>query len=313
MNPSVTQQLLGNGCMALAAFLFLVPLQLVLFELRSKAMDGGAVFAVGLLLLSLWTLFVVGLVLVTASGGFDWLRLSRWAQYLLVTAAITGLLVVSSMRFETRMPEPNLLQVVFIKWPIQFVPLLTIALVVLSLNPQWWPNVPRQYVQWAWAFIAACCLVFWVGLLAYRLVTYQSATRAAHTVRAMANGYKSDVVRKAAIAKLRGDPPFITKLADKLRSISVQDGLDVVSIDTFSEGEKKQLALPVRSAMERVTQDTRREFRYIAKDRRKSMRKSVGREFNHIATQFASTGVDYRPAIHAFEATFDDPKTTEDN
>ena len=129
----------------------------------------------------------------------------------------------------------------------------------------------------------------------------------------MANGYKRDPVRKAAIDRLRRDPEIISKLAGPLESREVEQVLDVVSMATFSDDEKQKLALPVRSAMERVTQETRREFRHIPKDRRKNMRKYFRRQFNEIATQFAATGVDYKPAIHAFEATFDDPKTTEEN
>ena len=339
MNPSTTQQLVGNLCIAFAALLFFVPLQFLLFDLRGKSMDGGGFFAAAILLLSLWILFVVGLALVTASGGFDWLGLSRWALHTLVTLAITGLLVYACIRFETRMPEPTLLQVVFVKWPIQIVPLLTMALLGLSLNPQWLPSIPRLWVQWSWIVIAAACLVFWAGLLAYQVTTraVQTARALAHLTQGhsgleeknlaevasidpqtnfaglmdMANSYKSDTVRQAAIDKLRGDSACITKLANLLESKKVDEALDVVSMATFSDDEKQKLALPVRSAMERVTQDTRNEFRYIARDRRKNMRKYVGRQFNEIATKFASTGVDFKPAIHAFEATFDDPKTTE--
>ena len=39
----------------------------------------------------------------------------------------------------------------------------------------------------------------------------------------------------------------------------------------------------------------------------------VGNDCMAIAAKFASAGVDYKPAMHAFEATFDDAKTTEEN
>ena len=39
----------------------------------------------------------------------------------------------------------------------------------------------------------------------------------------------------------------------------------------------------------------------------------VGNDCMAIAAKFACAGVDYKPAMHAFEAAFDDAKTTEEN
>ena len=60
--------------------------------------------------------------------------------------------------------------------------------------------------------------------------------------------------------------------------------------------------------MERVTRETRKEFRHIPKDRRKAMRRWGNRLFTSIAAKLEGAGVDFQPALGAFDETFIKPE-----
>lgn len=72
MNPSQVLQTVGNVGVGLAALIYVLPLQLLLFEVRRKRDEGGSgVFAGLLLIVPMWLLLLVGLGCVSSSGGFD--------------------------------------------------------------------------------------------------------------------------------------------------------------------------------------------------------------------------------------------------
>jgi hypothetical protein len=78
MNSSNLQQLIGNICVAIATLIFLLPLQKLLSDwARKETSNDQWVTPTLFLLIPVWLLLMGGLLCVTASGGFDALRLRR--------------------------------------------------------------------------------------------------------------------------------------------------------------------------------------------------------------------------------------------
>ena len=98
MNPPAmpAYQTIGNICVAIAALVFLLPLQHLLWDYARKNLNNDQWVTPALfILIPLWLLLMAALLCVTASGGFDWLRLGRPALSALTVAATLSLAVVS--------------------------------------------------------------------------------------------------------------------------------------------------------------------------------------------------------------------------
>ena len=83
MSTSPLLQTIGNIGIGIAALLYALPLQYLLLELSRKRDDGGGALAGVLILVPMWLLLMAALLCVTASGGFDWLRLNSGWRYAL--------------------------------------------------------------------------------------------------------------------------------------------------------------------------------------------------------------------------------------
>jgi hypothetical protein len=337
MNSSPLLQTIGNICVGLAAFIYALPLQALLFELSHKRNDHGQGTIVGFfLLVPMWLFLLAALWFVTASGGFDGLRLSRRWLYPLLVAAILSMLALSILCFE--FPRHSSFTTRLIgRLPVYIFPVATMLLVVLNLNPNLAPNLPLKAIQIPWTICAVLALTLCGGYLSYRLVATGGNQIAglAHQFRwqgnldknnlaeipmlapqrpfgellKRTNEYESRAVREAALAPLRSHPDFVTQLVAELTEGSVSSGavnhaVATVDFASFTPEEQHRLALPARTAMERVTSETRKEFRYIPKDRRKAIRRWGNRLFTSIAAKLQGADVDFQLALAAFEETF---------
>lgn len=338
MNPTGFQQTLGNICVGLAAVLYALPLQLLLRELARKRDDGGGVLAGMLIIIPMWLLLTVALLCVTSSGGFNWIRINRTLLNVLTVLAALMMAALSFLRFEFARPA-SLVDKLIGGVPIHLFPLLTILLVVVSLNPRLTMGLPVQMVNVLWTVIAAIDLTVGGGFVAYKLLSKAGNQVAAvshnigwggevrrenlariplldptrdFTELVRLSGENSgDGVREVAMARLRLNPEFVTRLAAELTDATPSSGeaehaLEAVDFGTFTADEQKVLALPARSAMERITRYIREELRYFTKERRSGVQKQTGRLFKSVAEKLAGTGVDFQPAIRAFEQTLGD-------
>src|SRR5262245_20708245 len=132
-------QVVGNIILALATFLFVLPLQLLIGDVGRKRHDGGAVWGASVELGPLWILLLVALLLVVARGGFDWLGLKRGPQYLVAFASGGALLGVTFFSFMGKFEHPNQLPWAarpFLGWALYLLPLLTIAFAAIELSPE---------------------------------------------------------------------------------------------------------------------------------------------------------------------------------
>lgn len=339
MNPSPLAHTVGNVSTALAAILYALPLQYLLFELARKREDGGGALAGIFILVPMWLLLMTALLCVTTSGGFDWLRLGRGWLGALAVFAIIAMAIVSFARFET-VPNATRGTRLLVNSLINVLPLLTLLLVTINLNPRFAPGIPLKWVSLPWIICAGTCLTLGVGFVGYRMAA-AGGSRLRGIVHRLGNNSElsrqflatiptldpqrdftellrftddahSGAVREAALAQLRRHPDFAARLVTELTTATPSSGelnhaLDAVGFATFTPDEQKLLALPCRHAMGRITNYIRSELRYFTKDRRKGTQNWGNRLFPSIATKFAGTGVDFQPALTAFEKTFATP------
>lgn len=152
MNPSPLLQTIGNVCAGLATLIFLWPLQRFLWEwARREASNDQWVAPALYTLVPLWGLLMVGLLCVTASGGFDWMRLGRPALYALTIAAALALAVVSFV-FIALYIRPGFTPRALYSPVLYFVTFSTVLLVVLSLNQKLLPGISTMWLlrPWTW-------------------------------------------------------------------------------------------------------------------------------------------------------------------
>ena len=71
---------------------------------------------------------------------------------------------------------------------------------------------------------------------------------------------------------------------------------------TVQPADHARLAAGARSAIERITEEARREHRHIAKPRRRHMLNWGERLFRKVAVKLVSGGVDLEPAIARFRS-----------
>ncbi|HEX5221192.1 MAG TPA: hypothetical protein VFZ59_16635 [Verrucomicrobiae bacterium] len=328
MNSSA--QAIGNCCTGFAALIYALPLQHLLLELSRKKDDGGGVIAGLIILVPMWLLLLVALFCVTASGGFDWLRLNRSTLYLLTTMASLSLATISFLRFEM-LARPGLFDRIIQSAPIYLFPAATMLLVVFSLNPRFATSIPAQAYRLPWVIVASLSLTVCVGYLGYQLVSagkngwagvahrFRSNSEVAQKnlariptldpqrdfseLLSLADQFQSRSVRESAITRVREHPDFLERLVTELNTGAPDSALEFLNNATLSASEQQRLAPAARIAMERFTEKIQPELRYMPKDRRKALRRWGSSLFRSLAQKFVVTGVDFKPAIDAFDQT----------
>jgi hypothetical protein len=331
MNPSAPTQLIGNICVGLAALIYVLPLQLVLFEVlnkRNSQTDHGAgFFVVAGILIGMWLLLLVGVWCVIASGGLDGLRLARVWFYPLAFGAALSMLALSLLIFEFP-NHPNFLTRWSGRVPFYVFPVATMLFTVLVLNPRFTSSLPLAPVKFTWLIYAGLSLALCGGYLGYRFAVPalgRAASLASFLARRSetdreiiskiaaldpqrdftdllhwANQYQSRAVREAATDRLRSRPDFLEALAVTLASRSPERGLDFLPSATLSPDEQKRLALPTHTALERFIDDIPAP-NYMPSNRRKQLLKWGRKTFPVIAENFSATDVDFSQIMPTFE------------
>ena len=334
-------QITGNICVAIAALLYAVPLQILLWEFAHKRNDGpGGALAGLLILIPLWLLLLGGLLCVTASSGFEWVRVlcatvsggAGWLRFfmhpVLLTIAATFALAVVSFLFMGMTPQSGIMERILVCAPIYLFPFVTMLLVLLSLNPRLDLVVPLPVFRFSWIIFAALSLTVCVGFVGYRLVrtgvdSVAGITHGFHSagpsnakilakiptldpqhdfaeLLQRAQPFESRTVREAAAARLRTNPNFIEALAADLNSRGPSRSLAFVESATFSPDELAKLALPTRKAIERFTYDILPP-NYMTSQQRKKLLRWGKESLPALVKKFAGTDVDFAPTFAAYE------------
>ena len=330
MNPPslAPYQTIANVCVAIAALIFLLPLHYVLWDYaRKHVSDSSWVTPALYMLIPLWLLLMAGLLCVTASGGFDWLRLGRPALYVLTVAAALALAVVSFVLVGSYI-RPGFIPNFIFYVPLFLVLIGTMLLVVLSLDPQL--GISPQVVRLPWTIMAGLCLVGGVGFGGYWLATEgvggiariaqrlngpssqevlaEVATLDPQTgfddLLGYATRYASDDIREAATARLRSNPDFLERLASELENGNGERAVEFLYSATLTPAEQARLAGPARGAIAswvaRIPAPN-----YTTKKNFRDLRSWGTEMFSVLPGKFAGTGVDFTEVIADFNDKVD--------
>ena len=328
---------IGNGCLALASVLFFYPILPMLQESpRGHDSATGLMMGLATLLPPLWLLLSVALAVATARGSFDWLSVGRGLQYSLVLSACVAMGVVTwlsgSFRGEADEQIPWAARAV-IGWAVYILPLLTIGIGVVLVNPSLSELVPPRAVRVPLAFAGGLSLALCGGLAIEGLAAWskQNADRAQQAVarqserdeRILAevqrmdsdrdfprllnhtNEFESPAIRKAALKKVLAHPRFTEELTDSIRNGWADYALRFLESNDPPDGQT--LVEPVRAALLQEADWARGLMR-----REHTLRDG---DFDYRATRllkvverFRKYGADYVPAVRAFRQALDEPR-----
>ena len=333
-----THQVIGSVCVAIAAVLFLLPLQFLWWHYAGKHEQTNDWMRVVLpVLMVLWLLLMVALLCVTASGGFDWLRLGRPALYVLTVGAAVALAAVSFALIGSYI-RPGFIPSSLFSPPLYVLHLATFALVILSLHPALELGAFLPAVRWLWTIAAGLSLILCLAVGGYfatqmsgdvlRAVTRgqahdneQAKVNLAkiptldpqhdfNDLLGLANQRQGQEVFVAATARARTHPNFLSTLAAALEG-GEGTALEFVFDATLSPTELKQLAKPTRTAIELFTKGVS-DARRMSAIGRWQLRRFGTKMISGLAKKFADTDVDFAPALARFEKAFDSPKRDDD-
>lgn len=321
-------QTLGNICGGLATGVVLLLMSRLLSGFANKfPSDNQWVPSALLVVIPLWLLLMGALLCVTASGGFDSLRLGRPALYALTVAAAIALAAVTLLAVAMYIRPGFTPRGLYVP-VIYLVPLSTVLLVVLSLNASLAPGMPIQWVRVPWTIFAAVSIVGGVAFvgqwtlrgglggvmsLAYRMRNPGPSSDAIQAQLSTLDPQRdfdellrhtgpgeSRAVREAVTAKLRANPQFIEALAATLNARDSGSGLGFLYSATLSSAEQRALALPARNAMQRFTNDIPAP-NYMPPERRKQLRRWGRETLPVIIEKFEGTDVDFSKIMPDFE------------
>lgn len=327
MNSAALPKIIGNASTVIATLIFLFPLQKLLANFADKHVNNDDWTASALaILIPQWLLLMGALLCVTATGGFDWLKLGRTALYVFAIAAAIALATVSFV-FVALYIRPGFTPRILYVPVIYGVTIATVLLVALSLNQKLVPNLPTEWLRWPWVVFTSLSIVASVLLFGYQIRhinlggVFNFAYRFAHLgpstsetlakVAALdpendftrlldrANHFERREVQEAATARLRSHPKFIERLSDELQSGYAEPALTFLRDAALTPEEQKALARPARRALERWVNELPAP-NYTTKKRFKELR-SWGKDvFAVIPGKFSATGVDFGPVLDEF-------------
>jgi hypothetical protein len=324
-------QTIGNLCLTLAGIIYLLPLQHLLLEVARKRDDGGAAIAGILVLGPMWLLLLVGMILATAQGGFDVLPLRRGLQHALIIAVTLALAVATFVSFTAHFRTGWGTRLT-LGLPIYLVPLITLALVALVLNPGLAARFPVGAVRIPWLVLGCLSLagcVLYVGFAAARR-TAGAAAQIAHTagnnskveadvlariptldpeleffslLSNAAHG-SSPEIRASATERLRTHPGLMPRLIEELGKSDPTTAITFAATTELAAEERRELARPLHAAMENYGAHIHDRLRFYPKDWLRQQR-AWGREtYPKINSKFAGTGVDFASLPGAFDQAF---------
>lgn len=320
MNPTTPQQVIGSISAGAGTLLLLLRLQPFLSEwARKETSSDRWVTPAWYILAPVWVLMMVALLCMTASGGFDWLRVGRGKLYLLTVAAAFALAMASYLFIGLYLRPGFTPRVLYSPFPYLIL-FSTLLLVVGSLNQRLVPGISVQWLLRPWTWLTALSLVgslvfsgHWIannggrGLsaIAMRLIVLLPATgeELAQVDRLDPKGDfegllrratrdEKPAVRAAATARLRSDPEFLERLAGMLDSGYADVALSFVRDAELTPAEKARLARPALNALGRWVNSAPAP-NFTTSDHLRRTRRFGDELFRVLPEQFAGNGVDF--------------------
>ncbi len=320
MHPSTSQQIIGSLSAGLAVLLFLLRLQPFLWEWARKETSSDQWVTPALYILApIWVLMMVALLCMTASGGFDWIRLSRPKLYMLTVAAAFALATASYL-FIGLYLRPGFTPRGLYSPFLYLILFSTVLLVVVSLNQKLVPGVSVQWLLRPWAWFTALSLVGslifsgqWIatngvpGLsgIAMRVIRMLPASEEELAQIAQldpendfdkllwsADRDEKPAVCEAATARLRSDPEFVDRMAVMLDSGFAEPALAFLRDAELTPAEKARFARPALNALGRWV-NSAPPPNFTTSEHLKRTRRFGDELFRVLPEKFAGTGVNF--------------------
>jgi len=328
--------ILGNILLSLAAFIYLVPLQIFLRQpIQHSGHAAGGVIAFVFATIPLWVFIFLAWCVLLARGQFDWLGGGRGWQFLVIFVTFLALTFVTSLAAMLR-EDPQIPWALrpVMTWGIYVLPLLAILASFALLNPSL--EIPVSVARWTLSFCGVAALIPSLGMGAQWLVWQEKRAVDAAEARvafedqnvrslvaevealdpikdlgrllghAAANRYEAP--RDLAVKKIQTHPTLQEELATKLTNEWSLETLGYLELNNAPDNAA--LAIPVRTALESLAP-------WIAREVSNSNHfwpetyTSETRMALAVADKFAPYGIDYLPAVKAWRSAFDHPNTKE--
>lgn len=320
MDPTTSQKIIGTISAGIASILFFVRLLPFLAEWIPKETHSDRWAAPAISILApIWGLMLVALLCMTASGGFDWIRLGRGKLYLLTVAAAFALAFASYV-FIAFYLRPGFTPRGLYSPFLYLILFATVLLVVVSLNQKHVPGISVQWLLRPWAWFTALSLVgslifagHWIANngvrgfsgVAMRAVRMLPASEEELAQIAQldpktdfgkllghANGDEKPAVCAAATVRLRSDPAFMDRMAVMLDSGFADPALAFVCAAELTPAEKARFARPALNALGRWV-NSAPPPNYTTSENLKRTRRFGDELFRVLPGKFAGTGVDF--------------------
>ena len=320
MNATTSQQLIGTSCAGIATLLFLLRLQPFLWEWARKETSSDQWVTPALYILApIWVLMMVALLCMTASGGFDWIRLSRTKLYLLTIAAAFALAMASYLFIGLYLRPGFTPRGLYLPF-IYLITFSTVLMVVVSLNQKLMPGLSVQWMLRPWAWLTALSLVGtlvfagrWIatngprGLstVATGIIVHLPASESelAEIARLdpmedfeklvrRAGGLEKPAIRVAATARLRSHPGFVDRMAAMLKTGYAEPALLFVRDVELTPAERSRFAGPALAALGSWVNQAPAS-NYTTADHFQRTRRLGDELFRVLPEKFAGTGVDF--------------------
>jgi len=328
MNPGGSLQIIGSISAVLASLLFLFRLQPFLSEWAQKQTSSDQwVTPLLSILAPLWGLLLVALICMTASGGFDWIRLGRSRLYFLTVGAAFGL-AGATFLFIGLYLRPGFTPRGLYSPFIYLVVFSTVLLVLASLNQKLIPGVSAQWLQRPWVWFTALSLV---GTLAYSghwiannssrglsnialkvIVLLPASEEELERINQLdpendfekllwhASRDEKPAVAAAATARLRSHSEFVERMTAMLQTGYAEPALAFVRDAELTPAEKTRFARPVLAALDRWV-STVSPANFATTENLNRNRRFGNELFRILPEKFAGTGVDFSEVQAWFE------------
>lgn len=328
-------QIFGNVLLGLASVVYLLPLQLLLAEARRATRnDGGALWGGVFVFFPLWLLLTVALSVATARGGLDWLPVRRSGQHALVLAAGVALFITSLLAFIGRVEPASQLPAVsrlFLGWADVVTPLIAMAFLFVTLNPQIAAAIPLSALRIPFALCIGVALLHGGALLGEWLMRTQQSTVARAQEDAAfyeknrrtmverlqtldpekdlaelldASAHRDAETNQVVHAKLAAHPDLRAGLAAVLRGWRAQAALTYLASHDIPAEDKAALAEPVLQGFDEVTRAASDEVRRSTHFHDTQFDRP-SRLMLAVADAFAGQGPDYVAAVRDFRRILD--------
>lgn len=298
---------------------------------------GGKIIVIGLLGTAFGLLLAGGYAAMISGGGLDWLAIGRGWQHMIAFVCACGAAVAMALASGLYTEPVEQLPAVFqpiIAWTMFGLPVLALAAGLLPLDAAWRDALPAALSHGAQAGIGLFVIVIALGLSAQLVVenvqyetdrAQQEITDAQERDQRFLEEVKAadpvadfgsllgrtgihtnPATRELALEKLKSNPNFTAYLLVALRNGWRGEAMIHVAWNDVPEAEK--VAPAVRDAIEKIASDARKEMQeahYLWDDHFDSRSERI----LAAADRFAGRGVDFVPAVRAFRAAMDEPRT----